>query len=203
MRVIYTSKGMSKKLGVRVIYRKIRYLFYSRKHLLWRSQCPRDLRRRSAAAHLLRLWVRIPPGAWMSLYCECCVLLSRNPCDKLITRPERTVVRLWVWSRNLVNEEDLAHWGLLRQKQANTYYGSHPKYYACQSNNTIYELHWSLLGRRKFYIEPKEKYILSDVIMECFNSISKTKLKTSYSYRSKWLQTRKAVILYRHTLSVT
>jgi hypothetical protein len=26
MRVIYTSKGMSKKFGVRVIYRKTRYL---------------------------------------------------------------------------------------------------------------------------------------------------------------------------------
>ena len=26
MRVIYTSKGMSRKFGVRVIYRKIRYL---------------------------------------------------------------------------------------------------------------------------------------------------------------------------------
>ena len=30
-----------------------------------RSQWPRGLRRRSAAARLLRLWVRIPPGAWM------------------------------------------------------------------------------------------------------------------------------------------
>ena len=28
MRVIYTSNGMSKKFGVRVIYRKIRYLKY-------------------------------------------------------------------------------------------------------------------------------------------------------------------------------
>ena len=28
-----------------------------------------------------------------------------------------TVVRRCVWSRNLVNEEALAHWGLLRQKQ--------------------------------------------------------------------------------------
>jgi hypothetical protein len=27
MRVIYTSKGMSKKFGVRVIYRKIRYIW--------------------------------------------------------------------------------------------------------------------------------------------------------------------------------
>ena len=32
-----------------------------------RSQSPRGLRRRSAAARLLRLWVRIPPGAWMSV----------------------------------------------------------------------------------------------------------------------------------------
>ena len=30
-----------------------------------RSQWPRGLRRRSTAARLLRLWVRIPPGAWM------------------------------------------------------------------------------------------------------------------------------------------
>jgi hypothetical protein len=28
MHVIYTSKGMSKKFGVRVIYRKIRYIFW-------------------------------------------------------------------------------------------------------------------------------------------------------------------------------
>ena len=30
-----------------------------------RSQWPRGLRRRSAAARLLRSWVRTPPGAWM------------------------------------------------------------------------------------------------------------------------------------------
>jgi hypothetical protein len=28
-----------------------------------------------------------------------------------------TVVRRCVWSRNLVNEEAMAHWGLSRQKQ--------------------------------------------------------------------------------------
>jgi hypothetical protein len=38
------------------------------------SQRPRGLRRGSAAARLLGLWVRIPPGAWMSVSCECCVL---------------------------------------------------------------------------------------------------------------------------------
>ena len=36
------------------------------------SQWPRGLRRRSAAARLLRSWVRIPPGAWMF---DCCWVL--------------------------------------------------------------------------------------------------------------------------------
>jgi len=53
-----------------------------------RSQRPPGVRRRSAAARLLRLCVRIPPGAWMSLCCECCVLSCRGIYDELITRPE-------------------------------------------------------------------------------------------------------------------
>ena len=64
-------------------------------NLLWcRSQWPRGLRRRSEATRLLRLWVRIPPGAWMSFCCECCVLSGRDLCDELITRPEESY-RLW------------------------------------------------------------------------------------------------------------
>ena len=59
-----------------------------------RSQWPRGLRRRSTAARLLRLWVRIPPGAWMFVCCECCVFSGRGLCDKLITRPEESY-RLW------------------------------------------------------------------------------------------------------------
>ena len=59
-----------------------------------RSQWPRGLRRRSAAARLLRSWVRIPPGAWMFVCCECCVLSGRGLCDELITRPEESY-RLW------------------------------------------------------------------------------------------------------------
>ena len=51
-------------------------------------------RRRSAAAYLLRSWVRIPPGAWMFFCCECCVLSGRGLCDELITRPEESY-RLW------------------------------------------------------------------------------------------------------------
>ena len=59
-----------------------------------RSQWPRGLRRRPAAARLLRLWVRIPPGALMSVCCECCVLSRRGLCEGLITRPEESY-RLW------------------------------------------------------------------------------------------------------------
>jgi len=54
------------------------------------SQWPRGLRRRSAAARLPRSWIRIPPGAWMFVCCECCVLSVRGLCDELITRPEKS-----------------------------------------------------------------------------------------------------------------
>ena len=68
-------------------FSRLRYLFR-------RSQWLRGLRRRSSAARLLRSWVRIPPGAWMFVCCECCVLSSRGLFDELITRPEKSY-RLW------------------------------------------------------------------------------------------------------------
>jgi hypothetical protein len=37
---------------------------------------------------------KIPPGAWMSVSCECSMLSSRGPCDVLITRPEESYL---VW----------------------------------------------------------------------------------------------------------
>jgi len=43
-----------------------------------------------AAALLLRSWVRIPPGAWIFVCCECRVLSGRGLCDELITRPEES-----------------------------------------------------------------------------------------------------------------
>ena len=42
---------------------------------------------RPQAAHLLRSWVRIPPGAWIFVCCECRVLSGTGLCDELITRP--------------------------------------------------------------------------------------------------------------------
>jgi hypothetical protein len=52
------------------------------------------LRRGTAAARLLGLRVRIPPGAWMSVSCECCVLSGRGLCDELVPRPEEPY-RMW------------------------------------------------------------------------------------------------------------
>src|SRR5215475_11495204 len=45
---------------------------------------------RPVAASLLRSWVRIPPGAWIFVCCECRVLSGRGLCDELITRPEES-----------------------------------------------------------------------------------------------------------------
>ena len=55
-----------------------------------RSKWPRG----SAAVRWLRSWVRIPPGEWMSVSYECCVLSGRGLCVALITRPEESY-RLW------------------------------------------------------------------------------------------------------------
>jgi len=87
-----------------------KYIIYHIKYKLSRSQWPRGLRRRSRAARLLKLWVRIPPGG-MSV---CCVLSGRCLCDELITRPEE-YYRVWcvvvLWSITLVNNEVSGHWG--------------------------------------------------------------------------------------------
>ena len=45
---------------------------------------------RPVAARLLRSWVRIPPGAWIFVCCECRVLSGRGLCKELITRPEES-----------------------------------------------------------------------------------------------------------------
>ena len=45
---------------------------------------------RPQAADLLRSWVRIPPGAWIFVCCECRVFSGRGLCNELITRPEES-----------------------------------------------------------------------------------------------------------------
>jgi hypothetical protein len=70
---------------------------------------PRSLGRRSAAAGLLGLRVRIPPRAWM-LYLLCWQV--EVSVSSLITRREesyRVWCVCWLWSYD--NEKALAHWG--------------------------------------------------------------------------------------------
>ena len=80
-----------------------------------RCQWSRGLRRRSAAARLLRSWVRIPSGLWM--FVGCWVLSGRGLCDELITRPEESY-RLWCVVvcdlENLKNEEAMTSVGSQR-----------------------------------------------------------------------------------------
>jgi hypothetical protein len=77
-----------------------------------RSQWPRGLRPLACG----RSPARIQPGVCVCVFCECCVLSGRGLCDELIS-PSEESYRLC--SRNFMNEEVLAHWGLLRQKQTN------------------------------------------------------------------------------------
>ena len=96
-------------------------LFLSNKVNYSRSQWPRGLRRRSAAARLLRLCVQIPLGAWMFVCCDCCVLSGRGLCDGMITRPEESY-RLWCVVvcdlENLIkNEDSMSRFGLQRHKK--------------------------------------------------------------------------------------
>jgi hypothetical protein len=115
---------------------KQEYKYISKSHLDWqwhafsiylvsnvwncRSHCSRGVRRRSAAARLLRSWVWIPLGAWMFVCCECCVLSGRGLCDELITCPEESY-RLWCVVvcdlENLKNEEAMNRVGSQRHRK--------------------------------------------------------------------------------------
>jgi hypothetical protein len=59
-----------------------------------RSQRPRGVMRGSAAARMLRLRVRIPLGAWMFVFSECCLLAGRGLCVGLIAHLEKSY-RTW------------------------------------------------------------------------------------------------------------
>jgi len=90
--------------------------------LISRSRWPRGLRPTSAAARLLRSWVRIPSGHWCLSVVSVCVLSGRGLCVGLITRTEEDY-RLWcVVVCDLETAWMRRPWptgGLLRQKQTN------------------------------------------------------------------------------------
>ena len=132
--------------------------------LCGRSQWPCGLRRGSAVARLLGLWVRIPPEAWMSVSCECCVLSGRGLCVGLITCPEESY-RVWcvsnVWSWSVVKWDGIGPLGAVEPlekkcilcttySQQNTNRNDHVRPSVCFSstidgrNLTIFDtnLHW-------------------------------------------------------------
>ena len=85
-----------------------------------RSQWPYGLTCGSVAARLLKLWFRIPPGAWMFFCGECRVLSGWGLCDELITLPKESY-RLWCFVEcDLETPRMRRPWligGLLRQKK--------------------------------------------------------------------------------------
>jgi hypothetical protein len=71
------------------------YAFWLSKSFTSRLRWLRGLGRASAAARLLGLRVRIPPGGMDFVSCECCVLTDRGLCVRLITHQEENQQ---VWS---------------------------------------------------------------------------------------------------------
>ena len=97
------------------MYSALTYYLFT--YLLSRSQWPRRLRRRSTAALPLRVWVRIPPGAWKFVSCECCVLSGRGLCDELITRPEESYP---LWRVVVCDQETSKEEAKARERAVNT-----------------------------------------------------------------------------------
>ena len=106
-----TGADLSRPNWWRIIIIIIIIIIINYYYLYCRSQWPRGLRRWSAAARFMGLRIWIPPGAWKSVSCECCVLSVICLCAGLITRPEESyrVWYIWVWSWRLNNEKALAH----------------------------------------------------------------------------------------------
>ena len=89
------GKHVSADLHVRVVRRfPVWRCNRTSSSLYSRSQWPSGLRRRSTTVRLLGSWVRIPPGAWAFVCCECCVWSGRGLCDELAPRPGKSY-RLW------------------------------------------------------------------------------------------------------------
>ena len=77
-----------------------------------RSQWLRGLKRRSAAARLLRLWVRIPPGAWVFVCFEVLCVVTATGRSLVQRSPTDCGASLCVTSENLKDEEAIAATGL-------------------------------------------------------------------------------------------
>jgi hypothetical protein len=82
--VVYSVQTSQSKLDIVCTH------VYTRMDVQSRSRWPRGLRHGSTAARVLELRVRIPPGAWMSDSCDCCVLSGGGLRVGLSARPEES-----------------------------------------------------------------------------------------------------------------
>ena len=82
---------------------------------------PVAVRSKTVAARLLELWVRIPPGGWMSLSCDYYLLSGKGLWIGLRTHPEESygVKCVWGWSWSLDNKDALADLRQLRREKRN------------------------------------------------------------------------------------
>jgi len=70
--VILFHCNINLRYGVCDLFDVIKDLYFILLLGRFSDRSARGLRRGFAVYCLLELWVRIPPGAWMSVSCECC-----------------------------------------------------------------------------------------------------------------------------------
>ena len=76
--------------------RVMRCMFWGACVILTRSWGPSGPRRRSAAAGLLGLWVRISPGAWMFVSYECGIFYRHRPLRRADSSSRGILSRVYV-----------------------------------------------------------------------------------------------------------
>jgi hypothetical protein len=101
----------------------------------WRFQWPRGLRRGSAAARLLALWVRILQGTWMLVSVVCCQVEVTTTSRPLVQRsPTECGASLFVIWKPPEWGDNVPRWAVARQEkkvfvslhESNTQYRGNP-----------------------------------------------------------------------------
>ena len=138
-----------------------------------------------AVAHLLRSWVRIPPGAWIFVCCECRVLSGRGLCDELITRSEQSY-RAWVFvcdPQNLKKRESKSELGCCDKEEFPTSHFLHtavtPFPLTMDSQNATHMIAFPLNSVNKFVTDIRFRCDLQQQRCNFFHSQN----NLTYSYR--------------------
>jgi hypothetical protein len=104
----------------------------------------------------------------MFVCCECCMLSGRGLCDELITRPEESY-RMWCVVgcdlKNLVNEEAMTHWGLLRQNKKKL---AHIRFFTFSPGNKEHECSLCKASKIFLFIQTEQTW---DSLRVCYFEI--------------------------------